>query len=165
MTLSRLVGVNSNVLYARGVRARRIFLFTRDREMAFRSTCICRLCRTETSVNHTAALFSHGAMKQELATRIGDLLNVVVAANDGLPQHVCDRCMRRVKTLERAAEDLVDFRSQVSENYKILALARGLLKRAKDAVVSPDTIKARPPPKKLLSQRQLDFGHSKHHNM
>ena len=46
--------------------------------------------------------------EQELATRIGDLLNVVVAANDGLPQHVCDRCMRRVKTLERAAEDLVD---------------------------------------------------------
>ena len=133
--------------------------------MAFRSTCICRLCRTEASVNHTAALFSHAAMKQELATRIGDLLNVVVAANDGLPQHVCDRCMRRVKTLERAAEDLVDFRSQVSENYKILALARGPLKRAKDAVVSPDTIKARPPPKKLLSQRQLDFGHSKHHNI
>ena len=108
MTLSRLVGVNSNVLYVRGVRAWHIFLFTRDCEMTFRSTCICHLCRSEASVNHTTALFSHAAMKQELATRIGDLLNVVVAANDCLPQHVCDRCMQRVKTLERAAENLVD---------------------------------------------------------
>ena len=130
--------------------------------MASRSTSICRLCRTEASTNHTAALFSNAAVKQELATRISDLLNVAVAANDGLPQHVCDKCMRRVKTLERVAEDLVDFRSQVSENYKTLTLARGPLKRVKDAVVSPDTIKARPPSKKLLSQRQLDFGHSEH---
>ena len=72
--------------------------------MAFRSTCICRLCRSKASVNHTTALFSHATMKQELATRIGDLLNVVVATNGGLPQHVCDRCMRRVKTLERTAD-------------------------------------------------------------
>ena len=126
--------------------------------MASRSTSICRLCRTEASANHTAALFSHAAVKQELATRISDLLNVAVAVNDGLPQHVFDRCMRRVKTLERAAEDLIDFCSQVSENYKILTLARGPLKHAKDTVVSPDTNKARPPSKKLLSQRQLDFG-------
>ena len=81
-------------------------------------------------------------MKQELATRIGDLLNVVVPVNDGLPQHIYDRCMWMVKTLEKAAEDLVDFLSQVSENYKILALARGPLRYAKDAIVSPDTIKA-----------------------
>ena len=101
----------------------------------------------------------------EARARISDLLNVAVAVNDGLPQHVFDRCMRRVKTLERAAEDLVDFRSQVSESYKILTLARGPLKHAKDTVVSPDTIKARPPSKKLLSQRQLDFGHTKHHNI
>ena len=156
--------MNNNV-YMHVALARGVLLFTRDRSrMASRSTSICRLCRTEASANHTAALFSNAAVKQDLATRISDLLNVAVAANDGLPQHVCDKCMRRVKMLERAAEDLVDFRSQVSENYKTLTLARGPLKRAKDAVVSPDTIKARPPTKKLLSQRQLDFGHSKHHN-
>ena len=157
--------MNSNV-YMHVALARGVLLFTQDRSrMASRSTSICRLCRTEASTNHTAALFSNAAMKQELATRISDLLNVAVAANDGLPQHVCDKCVRRVKTLERAAEDLVDFRSQVSENYKALTLARSPLKRAKDTVVSPDTIKARPPSKKLqLSQRQLDFGHSKHHD-
>ena len=133
------------------------FLFTRYRKIVFHSMCICRLCRTEASVNHIPQHCS--------VTRIGDLPNVVMAANDDLPQHVCDRCMQRVKALERAAEDLVDFHSQVSENDKILVLARGSLKRAKDAVVSPDTIKAQPPPKKLLSQRKLDFGHSKHHNI
>ena len=96
MTLSRLVGVNSNVLYARvqDITSRAAyFLFTRDREMVFHSTCICRLCRSKASVNHTTALFSHAAMKQELATRIGDLLNVVVATNDGLHNtFVTDAC-------------------------------------------------------------------------
>ena len=31
--------------------------------------------------------------------------------------------MQRVKMLEIAAEDLVDFHSQVSKNYKILTIA------------------------------------------
>ena len=55
--------------------------------------------------------------------------------------------MQRVKMLEIAAEDLVDFHSQVSKNYKILTITSGPLKCAKDTIVSPDTIKARPLPK------------------
>ena len=120
--VSRLVGVNSNV-YMHIALDCCAFLFTRDWSWnGICSTSICRLCRTEASVNHTAALF---AVKQELATRISDLLNVAVAANNALPQHIWDRCMQRVKTLERATEDLVDFHSQVSKNYKILTITSG----------------------------------------
>ena len=122
---------------------------------------VCRLCGTTASFQHAVSLFSPAAVKQQLSSRIRSLLNVEVAANDGLPQHICEKCKRRVETLERATEDLAKFRSQASEIYGSLVLARGGLKRTKESSasigVSPDTLKVRPPSKKHLSQKQLDF--------
>ena len=37
------------------------------------------------------SLFSLAAVKEQLSSRIESLLNVPVAANDGLPQHICAR--------------------------------------------------------------------------
>ena len=79
------------------------------------------------------SLFSSVAVKQQFPSRIENLLDVKVAGNDGLPQHICEKCKRRVETLERATED---FRSQASEIYGSLVLARGALKRTKESSAS-----------------------------
>ena len=70
---------------------------------------------TVSSFKHAVSLFSSMAVKQQLPSRIENLLKV--AGNDGLPQHICEKCKRRVETLERATEDLGKFRSQASEVY------------------------------------------------
>ena len=42
-------------------------------------------------------------------TRIQDLLGVSVSTKDGLPQHICSVCMKRLEVLEQAALDLEVF--------------------------------------------------------
>ena len=42
-------------------------------------------------------------------------------ANDGLPKHVCEKCKRRVETLERSAEDLRQFKILARESYTTLS--------------------------------------------
>ena len=39
---------------------------------------------------HAASLFSCSAMKQKLASRFTDLLDVTTTENDGLPKHDCE---------------------------------------------------------------------------
>jgi len=34
------------------------------------------------------------------------MLDVSVDANDGFPEHVCEKCKRRLERLEKAVEDL-----------------------------------------------------------
>ena len=98
---------------------------------------LCRLCGTTvSSFRHAVSLFSSMAVKQQLPSRIENLLDVKVAGNDGLPQHICEKCKRRVESLERATEDLGIFRSQASEIYGSLVLARGSLKRSKESSAS-----------------------------
>ena len=64
---------------------------------------LCRLCGTTVlSFKHAVSLFSSMAVKQQLPSRIENLLDVKIAGNDGLPQHICEKCKRRVETLERA---------------------------------------------------------------
>ena len=126
----------------------------------------CRLCRAAILAKNVAAIFSPTAAKQRVSTRIQDLLGVEVTENDGLPQHICHKCKRRLETLERATEDLKKFRSIASTSYEIfVALKRGPLKRTKETSaysgVSPDTEKSRPPPKRQLSRRQLNFEEGK----
>ena len=62
--------------------------------------------------------------------------------------------------LEKASEELSEFRKLASDSYQSF-LPRPLLKRTKETSamvgVSPDTQKARPPPKRLTIRR-LDFG-------
>jgi len=90
------------------------------------------------------------------------MLDVSVDANDGFPEleHVCEKYKRRLERLEKAAEDLELFRAQVRAWYASLRLKRSELKRSKDTSsidASPDTVRVRPPSKKLLTARHLDF--------
>ena len=90
------------------------------------------------------------------------IIQLCSSANDGLPQHVCDKCKRRVETHKRSVEDLRQFKTLARQNYNTLS-SRGTLKRTKESSgvtgVSPDTMRVRPPPKKL-TQIQLDFEQS-----
>ena len=78
------------------------------------------LCGTTLLPKHGVNLFGHAAVKTQLSSRPEDLLGVRVAVNDGLPQHICERCKRRVETLERAVADLERFSSQARESYEIV---------------------------------------------
>ena len=70
---------------------------------------------------HAASLFSCSAMKQKLASRFTDLLDVTVTENDDLPKHTSVvKCVRQLGSLERAGEGLVNFRSQAMESYRAL---------------------------------------------
>jgi len=68
-------------------------------------------------------------VRQRLPGRIAD---VSIDANDGFPEHVCEKCKRRLEHLEKAAEDLESFRAQVRASYASLRLKRSELKRSKD---------------------------------
>ena len=50
-----------------------------------------------------------------------------VAIDDGLPQHVCMKCVRRVETLEKALKDLDEFRSLACRSYDELSLSSSAL--------------------------------------
>ena len=105
------------------------------------------------------SLFSHTAVQQRLPDRIMDLLDVPVTQADGLPGHICRKCKRKLERLEKA-EELESFRSDAKNTYSTFALKRNELKRTKETSssigVSPNTLKSRPPAKKL-TRRHLDF--------
>ncbi len=128
------------------------------------STNVCRLCRVTIPTKRSISLFSPGGVQQSLPTRITDLLDAGVASNDGLPGYTCVKCKRRLESLEKAAEDLVDFRDQANMCQRTLAtLVRVPLKRTKESsgsFVSPDIAKARPIAKRPVTttSRMLDFG-------
>jgi len=90
---------------------------------------LCRLCRASIASGSDVCLFSQTAVRQNLPGRITDLLDVPIAAKDGLPQHICNKCKRKLERLEKAAEELEDFRTQASSNHTILASTRRELKR------------------------------------
>ena len=120
----------------------------------------CSLCRADITVKHAIRI------KDDLASRISALLDVVVDLEDKLPQYICPKCKRRLVSLKNTAEDLVDFRELAKRCQSALKLQRGPLKRTKesssDLGVSPDIIKARPPVKRSTSTcRSLDFGQCK----
>ena len=106
------------------------------------------------------SLFSNTAVQQRLPDRITDLLDVPVTQADGLPGHICRKCKRKLERLEKAAEELESFRCDAKNTYSTFALKRNELKRTKETSssigVSPDTLKSRPPAKKL-TRRHLDF--------
>ena len=68
------------------------------------------------------SLFSQTGIRQGLPSRIKDLLDVPVAPKDCLPEHICRKCKRKLERLERAAEELEDFRKEASSTYSTLAL-------------------------------------------
>ena len=78
------------------------------------------VCQAAIPTKHAASPFSCSAVKQKLASGLTDLLDVTVAENDGLPKHVCVKCMRQLGSQKRAAKDLVNFFSQAVESYRAL---------------------------------------------
>ena len=120
----------------------------------------CRLCVQKISSKHSVSLFKSENFQQTLAGRVVALLDVPVEANDGFSQVICERCKRRLVRLEKASEELSDFRKLAHDSYQSF-LPRPSLKRTKETSamvgVSPDTQKARPPPKRITTRR-LDFG-------
>lgn len=119
------------------------------------------------SVNHLClVLMQYVYLAQQqldsLSSRISDLLDVPIAENDGYPEHICEKCKRRLERLEKAAEDLENFRSQANSSYtKLRTCRRGELKQTKETSssvgISPNTAKNRLPSKRRLTQKRLDF--------
>ena len=128
------------------------------------ATFECRLWQIPVPRHRTVSLFGPKAVKESLSTRIIDLLDVPVGVNDGLPKYICEKCRRKLERLEKAAEELVEFRREVSRVYVQFKLKRREMKRTKETSsavgVSPDTARSRPPAKRL-SPRQLDFDQGK----
>ncbi len=90
------------------------------------ATCthVCRLCKAAVPLNRSVTLFSRGSIQRQLPSRISDLLDVRVDANDGLPLHMCCKCKTRLESLEKAAQDLEDFRKQARDSYEELTAWR-----------------------------------------
>ena len=89
----------------------------------------CVACQGSVPSSHAVCLYNPGSVRQRLPGRIAD---VSVDANDGFPEHVCEKCKHRLERLEKAAEDLESFRAQVRASYASLCLKRSELKRSKD---------------------------------
>ena len=115
-------------------------------EMAARkATCVCHLCQDSVPSSHAVCLYNPGSVRQRLPGRIADVfdqepitqvmgswLDASVDANNGFPEHVCEKCKCRLERLEKAAEDLELSRAQVRASYASLRLNRSELKRSKD---------------------------------
>ena len=65
---------------------------------------------------------------------------MVIASDDGLPQHVCMKCCRNVEGLERAVKDLEEFRQLASKSYTELSksVRRKRNKESGGASVTPE---------------------------
>ena len=124
------------------------------------SASLCRLCQSASAANSMVAIFSPKAIETRLAQRMTLLLDVCVCSNDGLPGCICGKCSRRIEALERSVENLKRFKILAKETYTSLS-SRTPTKRTKNTStalnVSPDIERARPSPKRPLSQRQLNF--------
>ena len=66
----------------------------------------CRLCLSIVAANRVLSLFSAGGLRLWWASRITDLLQVQVVPDDGHSQYACNKCTRRIESLERAVLDL-----------------------------------------------------------
>lgn len=77
------------------------------------------------------AFLSLKADKIRLRHRITDILDISMTEKDGLPEHICERCRRKIERLEKAAEVLVNFRNQAKRIFNALFIQRRDLKRRK----------------------------------
>ena len=70
---------------------------------------LCRLCWETMPSKKATNIFSNVSMTQRWTD---GLLDVIVSKEDELPAHVCNKCITRIKALERATTDLAAFKSQ-----------------------------------------------------
>ena len=133
--------------------------------MVSMASCIlrlCRLCHEKVKPNRSVYLFSHKGQAQEWTSKIGHILDLHIAADDGLSQYMCQKYKLRLLSLERSLEDLSNFKqlARSLQSAATLQEIRGPLKRTKntassDIGLSPDTQRQRPPSK--LSRKRLSF--------
>ena len=127
------------------------------------STRVCRLCRGLVKSVKAISLFTATGLQQQWAKRIEILLQVTACIDDRLPTHICNKCKTKIIALEKAEEDLKEFRELARCSKIALERVRCPAKRAKntsgDIGVSPDTARERP--KCKLSRRRLDFDSKK----
>ena len=105
----------------------------------------CRFCVQKISSKHSVSLFKSENFQQALGWKsCSPLLDMLVEANDGFSQVICERCKRRLVRLEKASEELSDFRKLAHDSYQSF-LPRSSLKRTKKTSamvgISPDTQK------------------------
>ena len=53
---------------------------------------VCRLCRALVTAKKLVNLFKPAAVKQRLAPRITELLEVALDEDDGISPYICDKC-------------------------------------------------------------------------
>lgn len=132
----------------------------------------CRFCGEVVSSKHSVGLFTPQANFDNLAARLGLLLQLPVSANDGLSKFTCRLCRGSLENLEaklaakRSAVRAVYQRAGYVTGVARISLAQippnqgsSTLKRPKDTSggpgVSPATAKARPPSKRPTVSRTL----------
>ena len=122
-------------------------------------TRVYRLCRALVPSKRAVSLFTTIGVQEQWSKRIESLLNVPVAASDGLSGYICLKCKLRIVSHEKAAADLREFKETARCSVSALERVRGPLKRTKSTSsqlgVSPDTARERPRSK--LSRKRLDF--------
>ena len=96
------------------------------------------------------------------ATRITQLLGVAVGRKDGSTSLIREKCKRRIVTLEKAAEDLVEFQTQIQQCHDNFCRGLKSTKNTSGDFAFPSTLKAKPPSKWVVNPigRRLQFEQS-----
>ena len=110
------------------------------------ATKLCRLCEAELSTRGYVSLFSNCGEKQQWSSRIYNLLETTVCQGDGGSDYMCCKCQRRIEHLEKAAEDLEQFK----------ATAKHSNKRVRDTSGTGTSPVSQPAVKR--TRHRLDFG-------
>jgi hypothetical protein len=63
------------------------------------ATCVCRVCQVSVPCSHAVCLFSEKAERLRLRYRIARLLDLPLFEKDGLSEHICEKCKRRLERL------------------------------------------------------------------
>ena len=112
--------------------------------LRLKTAVCCALCRSIIVTKNRVTLISNAGIQHKCVRQNYKFIGSSGCLwQIGLPQQICQKCKRRIETLERATKDLVAFRDQATTNCNQLAMSRGSLKRTKvtsrEVFVSPST--------------------------
>ena len=124
----------------------------------------CRLCFQKCSKTKSVSIFSKNSLSVSLPVRIANLLLVDVVQGDVCSSVICYSCRRRLERLEKAIEDLVQFRELAKGSLLQFEFVREG-KRPKEtsgpqSEISPSTRQMLPASKKTRFSRSLHFSPS-----
>ena len=101
----------------------------------------CRLCWEDVSTKRIINIFTKKSMEKRWGRRINTLLDISVSQDDELPAYICNKCIARIVTLEKAFIDLCDFKKSARA---CMEQGHHSLKRTKamtgEVGVSPNTL-------------------------